>query len=169
MGYHTDFEGAFTVSPPLHDNHAEYLTAFSQTRRMKRDASLVALMPDPVREAVGLPVGKDGGFFVGNTDNFGQAHTADVLDGNAPPGSQPGLWCQWIPDPDANSVIRWDYGEKFYEYVDWIGYLIESFLKPWGYTVNGEVRWRGEEFDDMGVIVVVDNSVATMSVSFSKD
>lgn len=162
MGYTTDFEGHFKVSPPLSEAHAEYLTAFSETRRMKRNADVVALRPDPLREAVGLPVGVDGEFYVGDTRDAG----TDVIDGNSPPSTQPGLWCQWIPDPDDPSVIRWDYVEKFYEYIDWMNYLLEAFLKPWGYTVNGEVRWRGEDFNDMGVINVVDNVLITREATF---
>ena len=37
--------------------------------------------------------------------------------------------------------------------------MIEHFFKPWGRYLNGKVRWRGEEFDDMGSINVKDNIV----------
>jgi hypothetical protein len=43
--------------------------------------------------------------------------------------------------------------------VDWICYLIDQFLKPWGYVVNGEVTWSGEESGDLGLIEVTDNKV----------
>src|SRR4051812_5354159 len=40
----------------LKREHAVYLRAFSAMRRVKRDAKKVAVLPDPLREAVGLPV-----------------------------------------------------------------------------------------------------------------
>src|SRR5205085_8197663 len=46
----------------LSKEHAAYLRAFAQTRRMRRGPQCGAL-PDPVREAVGLPVGPQGAYF----------------------------------------------------------------------------------------------------------
>jgi len=71
----------------------------------------------------------------------------------------PGIWCQWVPTDDGK-FLEWDTGEKFYNYVEWLEYVIEM-LKPKGYVLNGEVRWRGEEFDDIGTIIVRDNDVST--------
>lgn len=189
MGYTTDFSGAFTVTPQLTPEHRAYLAAFAGTRRMKRDATKAAALPDPVREAVGLPIGKEGAYFVGGEDYRGQSRDDSVLDYNEPPGiasyesgggfsmssynayaqarrsaieagAQPGLWCQWVPTDDGHA-IEWDQGEKFYEYIEWIKYLIHHFLKPWGYTLNGEVSWYGEEREDTGLIRIVDNEVRT--------
>ena len=121
--------------------------------------------------------GKEGEFFVGNDDTTG------VIDNNTPPGqvpwndksfegmsrfeenqrrakageSQPGLWCQWILD--YNGELGWDGNEKFYHYVEWLEYLITKFFNPWGIMLNGEIKWKGEETEDIGKIVVVDNVV----------
>lgn len=73
-------------------------------------------------------------------------------------GGQPGLWCQWIPNAEG-TALEWDEGEKFYEYQEWLRYLIEHFLAPWHYTVNGEVEWSGEESSDLGQLVVKNNVV----------
>jgi hypothetical protein len=35
--------------------------------------------------------------------------------------------------------------------------LIEHFLGPLGYTLNGEVSWNGDEADDRGCIFIKDN------------
>ena len=70
----------------------------------------------------------------------------------------PGVWCQWIPC-DEGAGIEWDGVEKFYNYIEWLDYLIDHFLKPWGYVLNGEVEWQGEERNDLGRIVVRDNAV----------
>lgn len=164
MGYSTDFHGSFKLNKPLAPEHAAYLRAFAETRRMKRDASVTEERPDPVRVAAGLPVGKDGGYFVGEGGVAGQGEGGfgvlpkGVLDFNREPTEQPGLWCQWVPNEDGTE-IEWDGGEKFYHYVDWLDYLIEHFLSPWGYTLEGEVEWRGEDWEDTGTISVSGNVV----------
>jgi hypothetical protein len=162
MGYSTDFTGAFEVTPPLKAEHREYLMAFKETRRMKRKASLTEKLPDPRRIAAGLKIGKEGEFFVGDSTDFGQNHTEDVVAYNDPPSSQPGLWCQWEPNEDG-TAIYWDGGEKFYNYIEWIEYQVEKFFRPWGYTLNGAIEWQGEESSDMGRIVIENNKVRTQS------
>lgn len=127
---------------------------------MKRNQTIASTLPDPAREAVGLPIGKQGAYFVGGGGDFGQANDASVIDGNAAPSGQPGLWCQWVPTQDNNG-IEWDGGEKFYDYVEWLSYIIEHFLMPWGYVLNGEVEWFGEDHSDRGKIVVANNVVST--------
>jgi hypothetical protein len=71
----------------------------------------------------------------------------------------PGYYCQWVPTEDGDG-IEWDGGEKFYEYIAWLEYLIGKFLVPWGYTLNGTVEWIGEDRSDVGMITVVDNVVS---------
>lgn len=160
MGYTTDFYGQFELDAPLTKEQANYLTQFCQTRRMKRDVTAMTEMPDPIREAVGLPLGPEGAYFVGGGGMMGQEHDASVVEYNHPPQSQPGPWCQWVPTDDLTG-IEWDGGEKFYEYVEWLTYLIENFLKPWGRVLSGEVEWEGEDRDDRGKIVVKDNVVTS--------
>ena len=160
MGYTTDFDGKFDLDKPLTPEHRAYLEAFARTRRMQRNAVITATMPDPIRESVGLPIGEQSGYFVGSTKDYGQDRTPDVTDYNESPSGQPGLWCKWKPSEDGRA-IEWNGGEKFYSYVEWIIYLIDNFLKPWGYILNGIVDWQGEEREDMGRIVITDNSVST--------
>lgn len=71
----------------------------------------------------------------------------------------PGYYCQWVVDDLGR--LEWDGGEKFYEYVEWLRYLVVTFFEPWGYTLEGKIRWRGEEFNDNGTIFVADNVVTT--------
>lgn len=165
MGYTTDFAGEFSVTPRLEEKHAKYLQTFSKTRRMKRDATEASKLPDPIREAVELPVGEEGAYFVGGSGFMGQGDDISVKDHNTPPcyrqnemWSQPGLWCQWVPSENRSS-IKWDGSEKFYEYVTWLQYIIDNFLSPWGYDLNGEVKWQGEDGEDFGVIVVKNNRI----------
>ena len=158
MGYTTDFEGKFNLDRALLPEHSAYLAAFSNTRRMKRDAAAVADIVDELRDDAGLPVGDDGGYFVGAGGLHGQDCSSDVVAYNLPPNGQPGLWCQWEPD-EGRTAIEWNGAEKFYSYVEWLEYLIEHFIGPWGYELNGEVAWQGEEPDDRGVLCVKGNKV----------
>lgn len=160
MGYTTDFEGEFQVTPTLKPAHHAYLKAFGNTRRMARDAALAQTLPDPIREAAGLPIGPQGAFFVGGAGFSGQDQDISIVKHNDPADSQPGLWCQWVPG-DSGDTIEWDENEKFYYYIEWLRYLITNFLKPWGYKLNGVVSWEGEGSHDTGEITVKDNVVST--------
>jgi hypothetical protein len=165
MGYTTDFNGEFNLDKPLTSAHKAYLEKFNETRRMKRKQAPTAKRPDPIRVDAGLPIGKEGAYFVGEGGDYGQGEGCGndiigLVDYNTPPSGQPSLWCQWVPNEDGTSIV-WDGGEKFYEYIDWIEYLVENFIKPWGYTLNGEVEWYGEDANDRGMIVVDNNVVKT--------
>ena len=160
MGYTTEFTGKFKLNKPLMPTHAAYLRMFSETRRMARDEDVAAQLPDPFRHVVGLPIGKEGGYFVSGGGFAGQNRDASIVDYNEPPDGQPGLWCQWVPTEDG-TAIEWNGTEKFYDYVEWITYLIEHFLGPWGYVLNGSVFWRGEDTTDVGTIEIHDNKVTT--------
>lgn len=161
MGYSTDFYGSFKLDKPLTDEHRTYLELFNSTRRMARDAADASLLPDQVRFAAGLPIGEQGGYYVGALGHAGQDEDASIIEYNDPPKGQPGLWCQWMPDDGGDDAIVWDQGAKFYYYVEWLEYIIEHFLQPWGYVLNGEVEWNGEDRDDIGQICVKDNVVET--------
>lgn len=144
MGYTTEFRGRIDLDKELSQEDREFLTKFSETRRMARNV-------DP-------KYGVEGEFYVDGTEQFGQGHDTNIIDYNRPPKTQPGLWCQWVPTSDGKG-IEWDGEEKFYNYVKWLEYLIDKILAPRGYVANGEVEWRGEEWEDTGRIVVTNNVV----------
>lgn len=176
MGYSTDFWGEFTITPELTPEHQAYLHAFANTRRMRRNPDLTQLLSDPLRVAVGLDVGNEGEYYVGAYEenpapgfigNFkGQGKSADIIDYNSPPRTQPGLWCQWVPAADG-AVLEWDQGEKFYSYLEWLEYLLNNFLIPWGYTLNGTVEWSGEDSDDQGRIVLANNKISILNRAYN--
>jgi len=184
MGYTTEFVGKLELSTPATPEQVAYIQAFNKTRRMKRDATITETMPDPLRVAVGLPVGVEGAYYVGDEEarqNFGQNRTPDIIDYNASAGmpvlsyfdaewqktrdeaiksgkGQPSLWCQWTLTDDGK-FLEWDGGEKFYNYVKWLRYLIENFFSTWSINLNGSINWMGEDRGDRGTIVVSDNTV----------
>lgn len=140
MGYSTDFNGKFSIAPALPETLTEFFKKFNETRRMGRN--------------VDKQYGIEGEFYVNGGGSYGQASEANIINGNTPPKTQPGLWCQWIA---GGNSIEWDGGEKFYAYEDWMYYLINRILKPLGYTVSGAVTWSGEESEDIGTLIVVNN------------
>ena len=169
MGYETILKGEFRFDRPLSEAHRKYLMTFCETRRVKRDPKKLrdynvesndeTLLEDPVRLAAGLPSpGIDGEYFVGNTKNMGQDKDISTVDTNVPPSTQPSLWCDWIPNEDGTKIVIDDI-LKFYGHNEWLVYIIENFIKPWGYSMSGSVKWQGEEPRDKGVIRVRHNRV----------
>jgi len=142
MGYSTDFDGEFNITPKLSSDDKTFLNNLANTRRMARN--------------VGAEYGSEGEFYVDGSGDFGQEKDDNIIDFNRPPNTQPGLWCQWNPN-DTGDTLMWNGGEKFYNYKEWLQYLIDKILAPRGYTLNGEVFWNGEDSDDFGKIVVLNN------------
>ena len=151
MGYNTEFIGQVELDKTLILHHYLYLLHFSRTRRMKRNAACAEGLTDVVRLLAELPIGEEGGYFVGGTGLAGQDRDISIVDYNKPPEGQPNLWCQWTPTIDGKH-LKWNEHEKFYDYVQWLQYLITHFLRPWGYVLNGRVSWRGEIRKDRVII-----------------
>lgn len=144
MGYTTDFAGQFNIDKKLDSDTHTLLKGLATTRRMKR--------------RVDDKYGVEGEFYVDGKGWAGQDRDDTVIDYNCPPETQPGLWCQWLVNNEG-TAIAWDGGEKFYNYVQWIEYIIDRILAPRNYKLNGSVLWRGEDPGDKGVIDIVDNQV----------
>lgn len=72
----------------------------------------------------------------------------------------PGIWCDWVPTEDGE-YLQWNESEKFYNYVEWLQWLVVNFFQPKGYTLNGQIEWEGEDNEDIGTIIVKDNMVST--------
>ncbi|GEM_PF-1986195 len=78
---------------------------------------------------------------------------------NQPQGS----YCGWMIEGDQKHLI-WDGGEKFYEAIEWLEYLIKYILK--GHIVNGELMAIGEEYEnDTYRIQVTKNTVKKIPLS----
>lgn len=168
MGYTTEFEGQLRIEPTLKPEHRLYLQRFAETRRVRRDPWRAERLPDPVRVAADLPIGPEGAYFVGSGDDFSESDLS-VIEINTPhtPFTH-SLYCSWTPSEDG-STLGWSGTERFYEYVTWLEFLVEHFLGPWRYRLNGRIDWQGDDPDDRGSIFVRDNVVrgveATIQVS----
>lgn len=159
MGYTTDFEGMFEIDKPVDETFEKFINDFATVRHMVRDPEKVKeLYPDWENRCFNGNgnLGVECEFFIPNTINFGQNHDETIIHYNYPPKTQPGLWCQWIIEDNA---LVWDGNEKFYNYIEWLEYLIKNFFEPCGYKLNGTVEWYGEERSDFGQICVENNNV----------
>lgn len=102
MGYTTEFEGSFEITPPLAAHDMAELRA------------------------------------MGNYDH------------GAPLGA-PNSYLQWAPSADGTR-LAWNGSEKFYDYDVWLAWLAANWFLPRGYTVQGQVRFQGEEIGDTGTL-----------------
>lgn len=176
MGYGTWFTGSFKLDRSLSPHHLSYLQAFSEAQHVHWNVDLVKHDPDPLREAVGLHLGENGCYFTGRgfkkhycyppwqstgTKETGRAPTDPAYLGAVCPGT-PNHLCAWAPSDDGTElVIRSD---KPYGYIKWLQYLLDHFLVPWGYILNGEMTWQGEGENDTGVLLVKGNVITVRKI-----
>lgn len=158
MGYSTDFYGSVSFNKPITEELKNYINKFGETRRMKRDVEKIKeIFPDWEKNCFNGNLGVEGEYFVGGNGFCGQDSDDSIVNYNYSPKTQPGLWCQWMIND--NGELEWDGGEKFYDYEEWLVYLIDNFLAPSGYICNGEIEFQGEDMNDFGTIYVKDNVV----------
>jgi len=173
MGYSTEFGGSLSLSSPAKPELKAFLDYLAGTRRMQRDPQKLM---EIYKGEHGWPFAIDktnpeevygykGEYFIGETEGDGTIINYNLASGErlSPEErvgriKQPGLWLQWVLN-DAGDELEWDGGEKFYNYVEWLEYLIEHFFEPFGVKLNGEIVWYGDDPDDRGKIVVIDNVV----------
>ena len=96
--------------------------------------------------------------------NFIQTHNNKIWDPKCRKECDPAApksACKWMIQDKCE--IFWSGEEKFYDYVEWIEFLIQKFFIPWGYVVSGQVQWKGEEFRDVGEIGIENNIVTVES------
>lgn len=81
--------------------------------------------------------------------------------------THPSIWRQWeVVSCDGDQYLQWNEAEKFYNYVEWLQYLIDNYFKPWGVTLEGSILWRGEDFEDMGKICIDGDKVITKCCTY---
>jgi len=134
------FEGKFQINPPLQGNHLGYLDRFSRIRHVTRDVKLLEKLGDPLREAVGLPLGEEGAYYMAGEISFDPNFTdPTIISYNEPPQGQPSSWCHWEATGDGESYFCVN-GDKVYGYDSWLEYLIAHFFNPWHYKLSGRIE-----------------------------
>lgn len=68
---------------------------------------------------------------------------------------QPYSYCQWCITPEKCG-IEWDGGEKFYDYVKWLQYIIDQIAPI---QLSGDVSYSGEDSTDNGVLRIIKGQV----------
>jgi hypothetical protein len=68
----------------------------------------------------------------------------------------PSYYCQWVIDDDYRRM-KWDGGESFHNYVEWLQWIIDNILKPESVSLTGQVEFTGEDVEDVGVLIVADD------------
>lgn len=157
MSYTYDLFGKLSVSPPLNADQVAYIQEFSESYRHKF-APKWQSWPNPLRDAVGLPVGIDGEYIssaMGTGVEF--LENCMEVDTNTP-NNQPSFQCCWTTNAKG-TALQWNKLRRTFEPVQWLEYMMEHFFKPWGVTLNGKVECHGEDFDDRTLIVVNNNTV----------
>jgi hypothetical protein len=69
----------------------------------------------------------------------------------------PGNYCQWILTND-NKGVKWDGEEKFYQWEEWLNWLIRNFFLPNDIKLTGKVSFQGDDIEDAGFIEVFDGN-----------
>jgi hypothetical protein len=72
----------------------------------------------------------------------------------------PSNYCYWEPTEDGQGIECRESDCSFYNYVEWLEWIVTDVLAPEGYTVNGAVEWEGSEHGDLGCITVTNNVVS---------
>lgn len=125
MGFSTDFIGHIDIEPPLNEAEIEYLSAFGESRRFRREGGPYDVPGNPIAER----------------DDVG-SHGEEY---NVPGVGQPNLWCDWRVCWDG-CCLAWNGIEKSYSMVRWLGYLIDHFLAP-GASASGRPGFEDFTFD----------------------
>ena len=159
MGYTTWFEGGLTPNKPFKKEFVNYINAFSEKWHEPEDVEIIKRFdPDWAKHCLDGNLGPYGMYYVGSFDEG--SFNKGIIDRSAAKGyTCPGYRCNWCINEETG-VVEWDGGEKFYQYTDWLIYLIENFFEPAGYILNGEFIWIGEDSEDRGKISVVNNKVS---------
>ena len=169
MGYTTEFIGKFTFNREPSQELKDYINCFAKTRHVKRDVEAIRkIFPDWEKRTWKGKLGGEAEFFLQpyNEVNYQSDDRLDmtgfyqrngIVDDNYPPESQPSLWCHWIINKHGELV--WSGVEKFYEYVEWLEYLISYFFEPEGLVLSGKCFYSGERMSDWGYICVENNRV----------
>lgn len=127
----------------MENRHADYLRAFATIEHRCRDAGKTGNISDPLREAVGLDVGVEGCFFVGGD---GGEKDKSVIAWDSYPENLPGAYCPWTVSPDNTSIVesgKWEWcGFQLVEMVNWLKFIEQEFLNPWGYAIEGQVFFQ---------------------------
>jgi hypothetical protein len=157
MGYSTTFTGHLDLSTPLNDHQQKFLDYFVNCRQC-----IYKQLHDnhPIFEMIkncNLPMKKE--YLVSDND-----HDVKLFNDHT---GKPSLNCDWIVE---DNQLKWNENEKFYNYLEWLQYLIDNFFNVWNIKLNGIMDYKGEDLGDCGTIVVNDSiiTITTQNIDCQK-
>lgn len=184
MGYTTDFYGTFSISGNITYKLVKYIDAFSAMRHCAIDPDFFkSHFPDWKEYGFNGNIGKHGEYIAIPSENIYdlQAKYPDYVETNRYNIGIPfGYWCHWnfldnsenplfddgIELVDVDELIGkkqlrfgWDGSEKFYDYEDWLRFMIFHFFIPSGVFLNGATLAVGEGDGDAKYIIIKNNEV----------
>lgn len=154
MGYDTAFKGCLFFNKPLSKNLADAINRYCSIRHC-------------VYRDKGEQYGPDGKWWDGDELDvdwrkaifeYDETERKKQEDYNQLADGLPSFYCQWKVSDDRREIV-WDGGEKFYGYIQWLEIIIDHFLRPNLYVLNGEMEWQGEDASDTGIFCVCENKV----------
>lgn len=167
MGYSTVYVGDIKIEGVVPIKVFDYINEFSKIRHMKRNNKIIKELD--INYGIKIfdyKLGTDGEYYVNYSDPLMDdlEFKDSIIDYNAPPSTQPGLWCKWILkgekkiDGYENVKIQWNRAEKFYDGYEWLKYIINNFLGKKGLRCEG-VLSSINDFNEVEYIFVVNNKI----------
>ena len=154
MGYHTAFQGEFYITPSLTTEQTHFLKAFVNVRHGIRLVTLLEKLPDPLRQAVNLPMMADGLYCVSQEANDDKFYSD--YNNNTPALGTPDLYCPWKISNDG-TLLQSKNADKSYSLGEWLEFLVTHFFTPWNVKVSGQVMWQSDYIGDVGVYILKEN------------
>lgn len=157
MGITTYFDGAFTLEPALTRDQVRTIKQVSKHRHSNdshpfEPVDLVAQVPYemPARGVKLAPVTRE-------RATSGAEYDGD-MEGSERAWPFPSIWCDWEVSEDGTR-LRWNEGEKFYNYEGWLRFLIAQFLVPWEVTISGRVEFCREDDEVSGSLCALGSRI----------
>ena len=125
---------AILVTPPLDPAQVAYLRRFAEVRHVARDPSMLEDVADPLREAVGLPLGPEAQYALVGADLDG--HQVGTVDPERPPGTMPFFFCPWCPSATGGELVLTDEEDTHGGLGEWLDAL-QVLAGYWGRKLSG--------------------------------
>lgn len=162
------FPGSFTLSDgnPPKPEHIAYLKSFCATPRWVRNEATARIVPDPIREDVGLPIGEKGCLVIG------LGHFDGTVVSKRAPKCVPGLNPPFDVESTSEGVVLTPnighYSSHKGTYIaDWLTFIKENILDHWGYNMVGCIAW--DEIETTGIIFADNGELIVDVIEYAVD
>mgnify|MGYP006402581885 FL=1 len=163
MGYTTDFSGEVTITPQLPDHYVAALNERASRRNnLFGDGDEGSF--DHIEHGKWGYDGKGNPPPEGTRNRLGSWATSSLDRGHDGKrvSAVPSCWCQWMFAQTlhsnvtlGHSTLRWDGGEKFNGYAEWLQYVVNIIKRDHPKVeFAGVIAWMGEDDEDRGLLEI---------------